>query len=125
MHKTSITYADERPPKKKPLDPHLFAGEHEGVDAVRVRTGYPIWNLVAQWIGANYQDDAVLAAYSDMPREEWEAAKQYYLDHRVIFDARIIHNSQPYADEETPPHRTLEDYFAWYAQVGKDDAQEK
>jgi hypothetical protein len=100
-------------PGKKPLDPNLFVGSKGTVDDVRVQTGYPIWNLVDIWMGSNYDDNAVYASYSDMPHEEWEAAKRYYLDHKPIIDARIIANTQPYADDDTPPFHTTEDYFAW------------
>lgn len=123
MSETTITFASERPQKKKPLDPHLFANEQDSVDAVLVQTGYPIWNLIGAWIAAAYDDNAVLAGYSDMPREEWEAAKQYYLDHKIIFDARIIGNTQPYADDDTPPLRTVEDYFAWLASQVRENEQ--
>ncbi len=100
-------------PGKKPLDPHLFVGSKGTVDDVRVQTGYPIWNLIDQWMGAGYDDKGVFEAYSDMPPEEWEAAKRYYLDHKPIIDARIIANTQPFADDDTPPFHTAEDYFAW------------
>lgn len=123
MSETHITHANERPHKKKPLDPHLFANDDAGVDDVLVQTGYPVWNLIGAWIAAGYDDDAVLAGYSDMPREEWEAAKRYYQDHKIIFDARIISNTQPYADDDTPPLHTAEDYFAWLAQQVRDDEQ--
>jgi uncharacterized protein (DUF433 family) len=102
-------------PSKKPLDPHPFVGSKGTVDDVRVQTGYPIWNLIDQWMGAGYDDNVVFEAYNDMPPEEWEAAKRYYLDHKPIIDARIIANTQPYADDDTPPFHTTEDYFAWLA----------
>jgi uncharacterized protein (DUF433 family) len=110
---TTNNNATHTAPGKKPLDPHLFSGAKGTVDDVRVQTGYPIWNLVDAWMGANYDDNVVLEAYSDMPREEWEAAKRYYLDHKPIIDARIIANTQPFADDDTPPFRTTDDYFAW------------
>lgn len=46
-------------------------------------------------------------------QEEWDAAMAYYLDHKPIIDARIISNSQPAADDDVPPLRTVEEYFAW------------
>jgi uncharacterized protein (DUF433 family) len=118
-----MTYSNGRPYKKKPLDPHLFAQEHDGVDDVRVQTGYPIWNLIGAWIACGYNDDEVMAGYSDMPSEEWQAAKQYYFDHKIILDAKLITNTQPYADEDTPPMNTVEDYFAWLARRGQSEAQ--
>jgi uncharacterized protein (DUF433 family) len=102
-------------PGKKPLDPHLFVGSKGTVDDVRVQTGYPVWNLVGAWMVGNYDDNAVFDSYSDMPREEWEAAKRYYLDHKLFFDARIITNTQPAADDDTPLFHTPEEYFAWLA----------
>jgi|GEM_PF-1656249 uncharacterized protein (DUF433 family) len=122
-NQNNSTYANGQPPyKRRPLDPHLFANEQAGIDEVLVQSGYPIWTLIAQWINSKYNDEEILAAYSDMPRDEWEAAKRYYLDHKVIFDARIIRNTQPYADEDTPPLRTLEEYFTWYAQLNREPA---
>lgn len=103
-------------PTKRQLDPHLLISDRGTVDDVRVQSGYPIWNLVSDWMARGYDDDAVMADYT-ISSEEWEAAKQYYLHHKVIFDARIITNSQPDADDDTPPLRTVEEYFAWLAQV--------
>ena len=73
---------------KKPLDPHLFSGPQGTADDVRVQTGYPVWNLAELWRATGENDDEVLAGYSDMPREEWEAAKRYYFDHKPFIDAR-------------------------------------
>lgn len=98
---------------KKPLDPHLFVGSRGTVDDVRVQTGYPVWNLISQWIGSGFDDNEVFAAYGDMPAEEWEAAKQYYLDHKLFIDARILSNTQPAADDDVPQVKTIEEYFAW------------
>ena len=100
-------------PGKKPLDPHLFVGSKGTVDDVRVQTGYPIWNLIAAWISSGYDDHDVLDGYSPMPPEEWEAAKRYYADHKIIIDARIIANSQPGADDDVPPMRTVEEFYSW------------
>jgi uncharacterized protein (DUF433 family) len=109
-------------PGKKPLNPHLFAGAKGTVDDVRVQTGYPVWNLIETWMVGNFDDNEVLAGYSDMPREEWEAAKQYYLDHKAFIDARILTNSQPAADDDVPPMRTADEYFAWLDEKSKADA---
>lgn len=102
-------------PGKKPLDPHLLISDRGTVDDVRVKSGYPIWNLIGDWMAQQYNDDAVIADYR-ISREEWDAAKAYYLSHKVIFDARIITNSQPDADDDIPPLRTVEEYFAWLSQ---------
>jgi len=98
---------------KKPLDPHLLSGPRGTVDDVRVQSGYPIWNLIGAWMATGYDDEALQAGYSDMSREEWEAAKHYYFDHKVVLDARIISNSQPADDDDTPPLRTVDEYYAW------------
>jgi uncharacterized protein (DUF433 family) len=107
---------------KKPLDPHLFSGPQGTADDVRVQTGYPVWNLIELWRTSGENDDEVLAGYSDMPHEEWEAAKCYYLEHKPFIDARIIANSQPAADDDVPPMQTADDYFAWLAT--RDDDRE-
>ncbi len=112
----------EAAPGKKPLSPQLFSGPMGTVDDVRVQTGYPIWNLIGAWMAANFDDEEVLAGYSPMPREEWEAAKQYYLDHKLFIDARILSNSQPAADDDVPPMHTADEYFAWLDRKGKTDA---
>ncbi len=122
MSDTLDTASNEVAPGKKPLDSHLFSGPMGTVDDVRVQTGYPVWNLIGAWMATNYNDDEVLAGYSDMPRAEWEAAKQYYLDHKVMIDARIISNTQPAADDDVPPLSTTEEYFAWLANNSKAEA---
>lgn len=101
-------------PGKKPLDSHLFSGPKGTADDVRVQSGYPLWNLIDAWTAAGQDDEAVILDYHLTP-DEWPAAKQYYLDHKPIIDARIILNTQPDADDDTPPLRTVEDYFAWLA----------
>jgi hypothetical protein len=106
---------------KKPLSPHLFVGARGTVDDVRVSSGYPIWNLVAAWIMAGEDDRAPIAEYG-ISAQEWQAAKQYYLEHKPIFDARIITNSQPAADDDVPPISSVEDYFAWLRREGLSDA---
>ena len=99
--------------KKTPLDPHLFSGPKGTSDDVRVQSGYPIWNLIAQWQVERFNDEAVLATYEDMPRAEWEAAKRYYQTHKPFIDARIITNTQPAADDTVPALHTADEYFAW------------
>ena len=100
-------------PKKKPLDPHLFSGPNGTADDVRVQSGYPVWNLIEAWMTAGYDDSTVAESYSDMPVAEWQAAKQYYLDHKPFIDARIIANIQPAADDDVPAMQTADEYFAW------------
>jgi hypothetical protein len=94
--------------------PYLLSGAERTPSDMRVTSGYPIWNLAAAWIAANYADEAVIEGYHLDPRE-WAAAKAYYLDHKPIIDARIILNQQPDDDEDMPPMRTAEDFFAWVA----------
>jgi uncharacterized protein (DUF433 family) len=103
-------------PQKRPLDPHLFSGPSGTADDVRVQSGYPVWNLIELWLIAGHDDYAVAEGYSDMPAEEWKAAKQYYLDHKPFIDARIIANSQPAADDDVPALQTADEYFAWLGQ---------
>jgi hypothetical protein len=91
------------------------------VDDVRVQSGYPLWNVVDVWMGAGYDDEALIRAYPLDPAE-WAAAKQYHLEHKPILDARIIANTQPAADDALPPMRTVEDYFSWLARTSKDSA---
>ncbi|HKS69575.1 MAG TPA: hypothetical protein VJQ45_04110 [Ktedonobacterales bacterium] len=111
-------------PGKKPLNQHLLSGARGTVDDVRVQSGYPIWNLIAAWMSAGYRDDEVLSGYG-ISREEWDAAKSYYFDHKPIIDARIIANSQPAADDDVPPMRTVEEYFTWLlhnsSETGRDE----
>lgn len=99
-------------PGKKPLNQHLLVGAHGTVDDVLVQSGYPIWNLIGAWMSAGYRDEDVVTGYG-ISAEEWDAAKAYYFDHKPIIDARIISNSQPAADDDVPPMRTVEEYFAW------------
>lgn len=111
---TNTTDATHRTatPGKKSLNEHLIAGERGTVDDVRVQSGYPIWNLIGTWMSTGYRDEEVVTSYG-ISAEEWDAAKSYYLDHKPIIDARIISNSQPAADDDVPPLRTVEEYFAW------------
>src|SRR5579872_3777004 len=103
MSDTLDRTASDSAPGKKPLDQRLFVGSRGTVDDVRVQTGYPVWNLISQWISGGHDENEVFAAYEDMPREEWEAAKQYYLDHKLFIDARILSNTQPAVDDDVPP----------------------
>jgi hypothetical protein len=96
------------------VNTHLISGpKHEPSD-MRVKSGYPIWNLAAAWIAANHSDEKVVADYN-LSLEEWAAAKAYYLDHKPMIDARIILNQQPSDSEDVPAMRTPEDFFAWLA----------
>lgn len=110
-------------PGKRPLDPHLFSGPEGTADDVRVQTGYPVWNLIALWMAANFNDATVLEGYTDLPAEEWDAAKRYYREHKPFIDARIIANSQPAADDDVPVVQTPDEYFAYLAQ--RDQHQER
>lgn len=115
-HSDSTNTAGTTRPRKKPLDPHLFSGPKGVADDVRVQTGYPIWNLIAAWMASNYDDEEIIEGYAPMPREEWEAAKRYYADHKAFIDARIVANSQPAADDDVPPMRTADEYFVYLAE---------
>lgn len=90
-----------------------YGSDHRASDA-HVRSGYPIWNLIAAWIAAQYNDAAVIAAY-ELDPNEWAAAKQYYLDHRAVIDARIILNQEPYDHEIESGVATPEDFYSWAA----------
>jgi uncharacterized protein (DUF433 family) len=89
---------------------------------VLVQTGYSVWNLIAAWMASNYDDEQVLEDYSDMPREEWEAAKQYYLDHKLLIDARIILNSEPFAKDDVPPMASADEYYAYLIRQEAEEA---
>jgi len=122
-----VSYATDprgKPFKKKPLDACLLSGPKGTADDVRVQTGYTVWTLIAQWQTANYDDDLLLAGYSDMPCEEWEAAKRYYLAHKPFIDARIVINSQPADDDDIPPLRTADEYFAFLSSQADTSARE-
>jgi uncharacterized protein (DUF433 family) len=122
---TIFTYTSPhlRPRRDKPLDPHLFIpDEREGVSHVHVQTGYPVWNLIAAWMASNYDDEQVLADYSDMPRAEWEAAKRYYLAHKLFIDARIVLNSEPYAEDDVPPMASADEYYAYLIRQEAEEA---
>ena len=116
------TYSNpQNRPAKKALDPHLLISDDKWADDVRVESGYPVWNLIGLWMAADYNDEEVISGYN-ISREEWEAAKQYYLDHKPIIDARIIANTQPEADDDVPPLRSVEEYFAWLASNAQSDS---
>jgi len=124
MADTTNNNAIHTTPGKKPLDPHLFSGSKGTVDDVRVQTGYPIWNLIAAWISSGYDDQEVIEGYSPMPAEEGDAAKRYYMDHKIIIDARIIANSQPGAEDDVPPMRTAEEFYSWLMRDSDTDASQ-
>lgn len=108
------THVSTPTPGKKPLDPHLLMGAKRTVDDVRVQSGYPLWNVIDAWISSGH-DDAVVQRDYQLTHPAWEAAKQYYLDHKPMIDARIIANTQPDADDDVPALHTVEEYFAWLA----------
>lgn len=122
MSDTAAKATSNMSPRKKPLDPHLFSGAKGTADDVRLQSGYPVWNLIGLWQSSGFDDEAVISGYN-ISREEWEAARQYYLDRKPIIDARIIANTQPDADDDVPPLRTVEDYFAWLAQNNEPESK--
>ncbi|MGH2517405.1 MAG: hypothetical protein ACRDHP_17285 [Ktedonobacterales bacterium] len=91
---------------------YLLHGADRRASDMHVQSGYPIWNLIADWIARHYSDAAVIADY-ELDPTEWAAAKQYYLDHRAVIDARIILNQEPFDDEIEPGITTSDDFFAW------------
>jgi hypothetical protein len=96
---------------------YLLPGARGTISDMHVQSGYPIWNLAASWIAANYDDAAVIAEYQLDPAE-WAAAKDYYLQYKAVFDARIIINQQPTDDAaNVPPLRSPEEFFAWAARA--------
>ena len=97
-----------------PADPYLEPGPEETASDMRVVSGYPIWNLIGAWMTADHSDAEVIDAYGLDPRE-WDAAKRYYLDHQAVFDARLIRQFEPKADDLPLGLSTAEAYFAWVA----------
>jgi hypothetical protein len=89
----------------------IHGADHRASD-MHVQSGYPIWNLIADWIANQYNDTVVIEEYQLNPAE-WAAAKQYYLDHRAVIDARIISNQEPFDHEIEPGVTTPEDFFTW------------
>jgi hypothetical protein len=83
---------------------------------LHVRSGYPIWNLVGDWIAQHCGDEAVIQDYHLDP-DEWAAAKQYYLDHKAVIDARLIVNQEPLDHEIEPGISTPDEFFAWAERV--------
>jgi len=77
-------------------NPYLASGPRRNPSDMRVQSGYPIWNLIDGWMGVGYDDEAMIRDYKLDPAE-WAAAKQYYLDHKPMIDARIIahHHESP------------------------------
>ena len=94
-----------------PLDPHLLPGPNNTASDMQVQSGYPIWNLIADWMTQQYGDDAVIADYALDP-QEWAAAKAFYLSHKAMIDARIILNQEPIGDL-TEGLNTPEEFFTW------------
>lgn len=91
---------------------YLLHGADRRASDMHVQSGYPIWNLIADWIAQHHSDAAVIQDYQLDPAE-WAAAKQYYLDHRAVIDARIIVNQEPYDEEIELGITTPDDFFAW------------
>lgn len=98
-------------------NPYLLHGADHRASEMHVRSGYPIWNLIGDWITQGYSDAAVIADYQLDPAE-WEAAKAYYLDHKAVIDARLIMNQEPCDREIEPGIATAEDFFAWTMRSG-------
>ncbi len=84
---------------------------------MHVQSGYPIWNLIADWMSQEYRDEAVIANYALDPAE-WGAAKAFYLDHKAVIDARIILNQEPVGDL-VEGLNTPEAFFAWALKQGE------
>lgn len=96
------------------MNQYLAHGADRRASDMHVRSGYPIWNLIGDWIAQDYDDTAVIHDYNLDPAE-WDAAKTYYLQHRAVIDARLIRNQEPMDEEIEPGIATPEDFFAWAA----------
>lgn len=94
------------------INHYLVYGADRRASEMHVRSGYPIWNLIGDWITRAYQDDLVIRDYSLDPAE-WAAAKAYYLAHKAVLDARLIVNQEPADEEIEPGITTSEQFFAW------------
>jgi hypothetical protein len=101
-----------------PTNPYLESGPSGAASEMRVISGYPIWNLIDAWMAAGYADAEVLSAYGLDP-QEWAAAKQYYLDHKAVFDAQLIRNLEPNAGDLPAGISTAEEFFAWIGRQQK------
>jgi hypothetical protein len=93
-------------------NPYLLHGADQRASEMHVRSGYPIWNLIGDWITQRYSDGAVIADYQLDPAE-WAAAKAYYLDHKAVIDARLIVNQAPFDREIEVGISTADDFFTW------------
>jgi len=102
----------------KPLNPFLLLGPENTASDMHVQSGYPIWNLVANWMAHAYDDQKVIADYSLNPAE-WQAAKEFYFQHKAIIDAKIILNQEPIGDL-VEGLNTPEEFFAWALAQRKD-----
>ena len=78
----------------QPLDALLFPGPANTASDMHVQSGYPIWNLIANWMAHQYDDQQVITDYSLDPAE-WLAAKTFYFQHKAMIDAKIILNQEP------------------------------
>jgi hypothetical protein len=104
------------------LDHYLEYGSDHRASEMHVRSGYPIWNLIGDWITQHYNDDAVMRDYQIEPAE-WAAAKTYYFAHKAVIDARLIANQEPADEEIEPGITTSEEFFAWSLREGSDKAR--
>jgi hypothetical protein len=98
----------------QPTDAFLLPGPENTASDMHVQSGYPIWNLIANWMTHQYNDDRVIADYSLDPAE-WQAAKTFYFNHKAMIDAKIILNQEPIGDL-VDGLTTPEAFFAWVQQ---------
>jgi uncharacterized protein (DUF433 family) len=103
-------------------NPYLEYGTDHSASDMRVRSGYPVWNLIGDWITAGYSDADVIQNYR-LDEAEWAAAKDYYLAHKAVIDARLIMNQEPTDEEIEPGITTPEDFFAWSLRGDGEKAQ--
>ena len=98
-----------------PSSRYLEPGPKGTASDMRVVSGYPVWNLIDTWLASDRSDQAVLQAYGLSPAE-WSAAREYYLAHRAVFDAVLIRQLEPLADELPPGLTTADQFYAWLRQ---------
>jgi hypothetical protein len=93
------------------LNSYLCPGPENTASDMHIQSGYPIWNLIANWITHNYDEGKVIADYSLDPAE-WQAAKDFYEHHKAMIDAKIILNQEPIGDL-VEDLNTPDEFFAW------------